>query len=251
MRVVLQVGEREIEDEALYSLLAQYRLLPQLAREILIDQAIAAIECTAEEEALARQNFYQQQQLTSEAQVQAWLAQYGMTPEQLNHLSLRDLKLEKFKQANWENQVESLFLKSKGKLDRVVYSLIRTKDGGIAQELYFRIHENETSFAELARQYSQGTEAQTGGLVGPVELTVPHPTIAHILSACKPGQLWTPTLVGEWWIIIRLEKYLSCLLDEATRQRLLNELFQNWLVTQMQKSVSFFPDLPNSEAETP
>ena len=46
----------------------------------------------------------------------------------------------------------------------MVYSLIRSKDPGVAQELYFRIQEGENTFSELARQYSQGSEAQTGGL---------------------------------------------------------------------------------------
>ncbi|MDJ0566140.1 MAG: peptidylprolyl isomerase, partial [Microcystis sp. M49629_WE12] len=39
---------------------------------------------------------------------------------------------------------------------------------------------------------------------------------------------------GEWVVIVRLEKYLSCELDPPTRQRLRNDLFQQWLITQMQ-----------------
>ena len=48
----------------------------------------------------------------------------------------------------------------------------------------------------------RGQEAQTGGLIGPVELSVPHPALARILSISKPGQLW-PTHPGGrmvlWW----------------------------------------------------
>jgi len=116
----------------------------------------------------------------------------------------------------------------------VVYSLIRTKNIGIAQELFFRIQDRENSFAELAKKYSQGSEAETGGLIGPVELSAPHPQIGQILKASKPGQLWPPTQVGEWVVIVRLEKYLSCELDPPTRQRLRNDLFQQWLTAQMQ-----------------
>ncbi len=164
-----------------------------------------------------------------------------MTPEQLDKLSVRDLKIEKFKQLTWADQLDPYFVKCKGKLDRVVYSLIRTKDAGIAQELYFRIQEGENSLVELAREYSEGSEAQTGGLIGPVELNVPHPKISQILSASRPGQLSPPTKVGDWWIILRLEKYMSAQLDEMTKQRLLNELFQGWLMAQIQQTVSFAP----------
>jgi parvulin-like peptidyl-prolyl isomerase len=241
MTIVLKVGDQDFSDRDLYPLLAQYRLLPQLAKEIIIEQAIADITCTPEETTLAQQQFYQKQQLTDESQRQVWLERQGMTLEQLEKLSVRDLKLEKFKQLTWGDSLEAHFVKYKGQLDRVVYSLIRTKDSGIAQELYFRIKEGEETFSELASQYSEGSEAKTGGLLGPVELNTPHPKIAQILAASSPGQLSPPTQVGEWWIILRLEKYMSAQLDEGTRKRLMNELFQGWLLGQLQENVSFSP----------
>ena len=242
MGVVLQVGDHRITDEGIFPLLAKYGMLPQLAREIVIEQAIADITCTPEEEEAARNRFLQQNQLTTEEQVQAWLSRYGMTTPQMEQLSLRELKLEKFKQATWGNKLDAYFLQRKSQLDRVVYSLIRTRDQGIAQELYFRIQEEENSFAQLAKDYSQGAEAQTGGLVGPVELSVPHPQIAKMLMSSKPGQLWPPLPIGEWTVILRLEKFLSAQLDPPTEQRLLNDLFQQWLMSQMQQQIIFNPE---------
>ena len=242
MGVVLQVGDHRITDEGIFPLLAKYGMLPQLAREIVIEQAIADVTCTPEEEESARNRFLQQNQLTTEEQVQAWLSRYGMTTPQMEQLSLRELKLEKFKQATWGHKLEAYFLQCKSQLDRVVYSLIRTRDNGIAQELYFRIQEEENSFTQLAKDYSQGAEAQTGGLVGPVELNVPHPQIAKMLMSSKPGQLWPPLPIGEWTVILRLEKFLSAQLDPPTEQRLLNDLFQQWLLSQMQQQIIFNPE---------
>lgn len=239
MGCVLNIGEQTITQEDLFPLLAQYQILPQLAREIIIEQAIADIECTEEEKTNARQQFCQQLQINTEEQLQAWGKQQFMTPEQLESKIIRGLKIEKFKQNTWENKLESYFLKRKGQLDKVIYSLIRTQDAGIAQELYFRIQENETSFADLAKQYSQGSESQTGGLVGPVELSVPHPKISQLLMASKPGQLLPPTRIENWLVIVRLEKLIFAELDQQTRQRLTEELFRNWLQEQMQQQVSF------------
>lgn len=235
MAIVLEIQEQPIKEEDLFPLLVQYRMLPQLAREIIIDRALADLECTPEELEGAKQKFYQQQQITTEEQLQAWLQRQNLTGEQLAALMARDLKLEKFKAETWGNKLESYFLQIKSKLDRVIYSLIRTHEAGIAQELYFRIQEGESSFEELAREYSEGTESQTGGLIGPVELSVPHPQIAQRLIASQPGNLQPPARVGEWWIILRLEKYLAAQLDEPTRRRLLNDLFQEWLAAQMQQ----------------
>ena len=241
MNAILQVGDRTITAEEVIPLLAKYQLLPQLCREILVDQAIASVECTPDEITKACQQFYQKNQVMSEPERQVWLERQGMTHEQVESLTIRGLKLEKFKQATWGNKLESYFLKRKGQLDRVVYSLIRINDAAIAQELYFRIHEGEQPFAELARDYSQGPEAQTGGLVGPVELNTPHPALAQMLTVSKPGQLWPPMRLGEWFIIVRLEKFFPAQLDEPMRQRLLNELFNTWVQEQLQQQTSLHP----------
>ncbi len=125
--------------------------------------------------------------------------------------------------------MESYFLTHKSKLDKVVYSLLRTPQQEIATELYFRIESGEQSFAELAREYSQGSEAQTGGLLGPIELTQPHPTLAKMLSISQPGQLWSPIQLGEWFVILRLEKFIPAVLDDTMCQQLLNGLFESWI----------------------
>jgi parvulin-like peptidyl-prolyl isomerase len=242
MSVVLEVGAQVITSEDLGPLLAQYQMLPQLAREVILERAIAEIECTDEEKTLAHNQFCQQYQLSTATDIQDWMRKQGLTSAQLENLIVRRIKLEKFKEATWENEVEAYFHKRKSQLDRVVYSLIRTDKAEIAQELYFRIQEKETSFKDLAIQYSQGSEAQTGGLIGPVELSAPHPKIAQILSTSKPGQVSPPTRVGDWLVIVRLDNYISADLDQSMRQRLIEEMFRNWLNEQMSQNVVFFPE---------
>ncbi|MCU0524759.1 MAG: peptidylprolyl isomerase [Elainella sp. Prado103] len=252
MTVVLTIGNRSIQAEEVLPMMAGYQMLPQFLQEILIDQAIESIECTAEEEIAAREQFYTQNQITKEEDRQAWLQRYGMTQEQLEALSTRELRVEKYKQITWDSKLESYFLGRKDRLDKVIYSLIRVKNDrekrgiGIAQELYFRILEGEQSFAELARTYSEGPEAQTDGLIGPVELSVPHPTLAQILTLSQPGQLTPPTLVGEWIVLVRLERFIPAQLDDAMRRRLLNECFNDWLQSQLSQLGSFLP--PSSTA---
>lgn len=237
MTAALQVGTQTITSEEIIPLLVGYQLLPQLLRELIVDQAIAPIQCTPEEIVSACKQFLQQHQLNSEAECKAWLKHYGMTEEKIQALATRQLRIAKFKQATWGFQLESYFLNQKSKLDKVIYSLIRTKDPGIAQELYFRIQAGEQSFAEVARQYSQGPEAQTGGLQGPVELSVPHPNLAQMLAVSQAGQLWPPTRLGEWMVIVRLEKFIPASLDERMRQQLLNNLFEIWISGQVNQEI--------------
>ncbi|AOX02719.1 MAG: peptidylprolyl isomerase [Moorea sp. SIO1F2] len=235
---VLRIGDRVISAEEIVPLLAGYQLLPPLIREIIIDEAVATASCTPEEKAQAYQQFLEKNQLIDETAKQAWLKQRGMNPAQLEALAVRSILIEKYKQQTWSHKLESYFLERKGQLDRVIYSLIRTKDPGVAQEIYFRIQEGEESFADLAREYSQGPEAQTGGLIGPVELSVPHPALAQMLRLSQPGQLFPPTRLGEWLLIVRLEKFMPAQLDDSMRQRLLNECFSTWLSEQLNQQLA-------------
>ncbi len=232
---MIKIGDQTITAAEAVSLMARYRLIPQLAREIIIDRAIATITYSESELEQATEQFFQQQQAVSDADRQNWLRSHGMTMEQVQQAALRLLKIEKYKQVTWDNRLQSYFLKRKGQLDRVIYSLLRVKDAGTAQELYFRLVDDQQAFDELARAYSQGPEAETGGLLGPVPLGTPHPALARMLSVSQPGQLWPPTPLGEWFIIVRLEKFLPAQLDDAMRKQLLDELFNAWLQEQLQQ----------------
>ena len=156
-----------------------------------------------------------------------------MTEEELQEMAVRPLLIEKFKQATWRPKVDNYFLTRKASLDHVVYSLIRTKNPALANELYFRILEGEQSFAEVARDFSEGPESKSGGLLGPVPLSQPHPAISKLLSVSQPNQLWTPRPLAEWMVIIRLEKFMPAQLDESMRLHLINELFESWLAEQI------------------
>jgi parvulin-like peptidyl-prolyl isomerase len=231
MTEAIQVGKLTITANQIIPLLAQYQMLPHLIRELTIDEAIKDIDInlTHEEKNLAQQHFYKQHQINSDADLQTWINRFAVTSEQLEGIITRPLKIEKFKLITWGSKVENYFVKRKSQLDRVIYSLLRTPNPEIAQELYFRIQAQETTFAEVAQQYSQGPEAQTGGLVGPVELGSLHPNLGQIFLISKPGQLWSPTKLENWFLIIRLEKFIPAQLDKAMEGRLLNELFEIWL----------------------
>ncbi|MBF2046591.1 MAG: peptidylprolyl isomerase [Leptolyngbya sp. IPPAS B-1204] len=234
MTTALQVSNCMLQEQEILLRLINYQMMPQLRRESIIDQAIAEIYCTEEELAIARQQFYEQNQMLEESKQQVWLKYHSMTQEFLETSFIpRLLKIEKFKHQQWNHTLESYFLKRKPELDSAIYSLIQVQDAEIAEELYFRIQENEQSFADVAREYSQGPEAQLNGIVGPIELGTMHPALAHLLSISQPGQLWLPTPIDNWILIVRLEQLLPAQLDIPMRQRLLHERFEAWIAEQM------------------
>jgi parvulin-like peptidyl-prolyl isomerase len=215
MTTVLQVNGQSIAADEVLPLLMRYQMLPDLVRELITDQAIASIVCTNDELTTINANNHS-------------LLERPIESQQEEQQAIRSLKIEKFKQLKWGDQIDLYFLQRQDQLAKVIYSLIRTRDRELLNELYFRIESKEQSFAELARLYSEGTEAQTDGLIGPVELGSYHPAFAHLLAHSPLGQLQPPIQLGEWWVILRVEQRIAAQLDAEMRQRLLNELFEKW-----------------------
>lgn len=217
------------ENSAMISSLLTYQMLPQFLNEQIIDQAIAPIECTAAETANAYHQFRVENHLMDELVYQAWLKHHHLTEAQFKDIATRPIRIEKFKRMQWGHKVSGYFLEHKHRLDQVVYSVLRTSSLEVALELYYRILEGEQSFSELACQYSEGPEAMTGGLTGPIELADVPAMVAELLRISQPGQLWEPIPIAEWSVILRLERYIPAQLDEAMYQRLLDEFFEAWL----------------------
>jgi parvulin-like peptidyl-prolyl isomerase len=235
MIAILQVGTQTITSSDIVPLLTQYQLLTPLIREVLIDQAIAAIELPEEILQATCEAFYEQQQIGDPEMRQQWLQQTGLSEPQLINLATRSLRIQAFKQQRWGQVIESDFLVNKSHLDQISYSLLRTTSPEIAQELYFRIQSGEQDFAEAATEYTEGEEAKTGGLIGPVPLTQAHPAIIERLRQGKTGQLFPPIQIDQWFVLVRLEQRLAAQLDDATKQKLLDHRFESWLTEQMQQ----------------
>jgi PPIC-type PPIASE domain len=235
MCISVTLADRPLVPQEFISLLAGYKLIPQLLCELIIDRAISDIHCTREEVNQACDEFYQEWRLTDPERRANWLDRYGLTQENLEQLATRKLRIEKFKEAQWGRQISSEFLQRQRDLDRVVYSLIRTKDPGLAIELYFRITEGEQSFGELATQYSQGEESRTDGVLGPMEFGSLHTKFAQYLYTCPVGEVQPPIGFGDWQLIVRIEQVIRAQFDEEMRQRLLQEKFEAWFQEQLKE----------------
>lgn len=233
MDAAIQIGSKSINTPTLVQKMLQYRLLEKFVQESIVDDLLEDVSC---DPVLALEAYCQRRKLETEELKQAWCKQEHLSAEQMQAEALREAKMAQFKEENWGDRLQTFFLQQKDQLDRVVYSMIRVKNAELAQELYFRICDDGASFASLAKQYSEGKEAQTGGLVGPVELKVPHPTLAKMLQVSEENQLWSPTKIGDWFVIVRFEKGIPAQLDATMRQRLLNEQFQALLRQRMQES---------------
>jgi hypothetical protein len=151
-----------------------------------------------------------------------WCLQHGMSQADLLSEAIHDWRRTELREQSSSN-IESLYLRYKDNLDRVLYSLIRVDDAGLCRELFYAIDAGEISFGEAARLHSRGPEAKTQGIIGPVDLTTPHPEIAGRLRTAQAGQLIGPFEAAEWHTLLRLEYRFDSTYDAHT-QNFLEEM---------------------------
>jgi parvulin-like peptidyl-prolyl isomerase len=215
-------------EELLRELRRHNQLQPLLQRRLLA-RAAEDVVLPAELADQAMQQYRQQNGLEDDAFLEAHLGIQGLEPEDLRWqvefpLRLRILAAERF-----GAKAEAQFLTRKTQLDRVVYSLLRVRDGWLARELYLRLDAGEASFAELAATYSEGPEQKTNGIVGPVPLTQAHPQLSERLRVSQPQVLMEPFQIAEWWLVARLESYTPATFDQAMAEQMASELLDQWV----------------------
>ena len=254
MNLALHIGDNRISGDRVLQQLYEAQLLPQLLREMVIDELVDRvaeenhIDLTPTQVEFDR--LYEQVSQISPFQ--------GMNSEQLATITTRTLKLHKFKQAGWGHKISSYYHTVEDQLHRVAYSIFQAEDGLLAQEVFFRIQSGEQSFAELAIQYSIDPSAPRGGNVGPVASREIPPQIQQVLSKLNPGQLSPLLQFDRNYGFVRLNDLIKPQLDEGTSQVLIDELFENWIQAQLATEVgggdiSIAPTTPTIEqpSDTP
>ena len=220
MTTIIKSIDRTITPKEIIPLLNKYGMLSRLVSEDIIDRAIAEIECTPQEIAIASK---------------LWQHRQSKSKTALGEIAsaIRKLKIEKFKQQTWGDGIPAYFTRRKKQLDRVVYSIVKIKSTEIAREIYFRLIEGEQTFTELTQEYAEHPLVKVSEALGWIELGTVPSSIAQQLSSMKIDTISAPILIENCYAILRLDKYVSAQCDRLMEKRLINELFDRWMQQQL------------------
>ncbi|MCP9816009.1 peptidylprolyl isomerase [Synechococcus sp. GreenBA-s] len=207
--------------------LRQRNLLRNLVEHEIVAEAVGAIALSEEEQQQAIANFGGK--ADPEALASQMARTHGWTRDDLAWQALLPLRIQRYCEEHHAPKAEARFLQRKTQLDQVVYSLLRIQDGALARELYFQIANGEASFAQLAGQHSEGPERDSSGVIGPKPLTSAHPQLAERLRTAQEGELLEPFRLVNWWVVVRLDRYIHASFNEATARQMAYELFQEWV----------------------
>lgn len=231
------------------ALLRRHDLFRALVQRQVVGEAVAGVVISAEERQQILQGYRSRYGLEDDATLALHLQQRALGEADLLWQLELPLRIQRHSHAAFSAKAEQRFLERKNSLDQVVYSLLRLKDQFLARELYLQIAEGENDFAELAGRYAEGPERTTRGVVGPVPLTQAHPVLAERLRTNQPGTLLEPFSIEQWWLVVRLERYLPASFDDAMRDKMCSELFEQWV--QEEVAARLTPTTKADPAATP
>ncbi len=173
--------------------------------------------------------------LTKPEEVQQWLEKTGQNKATImKRLSFQD-SLQRLKQVIIsEEAVKSEFLNRKPRMDRVLFALMRLDNESIAREMYYRVRDDHQDFGLLARQFSQGPEAATGGLIGPKLVNELNPELRKMLAPLQAGEISEPfTLDGKQYLLVQLIRVDSVQFNPNLELSMRDELFEQWTERQL------------------
>ena len=225
----MQLRGWQVEPEALQNLILRAEQAPTLLRRLIEEQLVALVNLGDQRLAELEASFREQQQLQDDDTLSRWLDQRGWSHGDLQLHLARPEALQRFARHRFGPGLEEVFLQRKNGLDSAIYSLLRVRSAGLARELWIQLSEGEISFPEAAARHSDGPEASTKGIIGPVNLSQLQPELAERLRSLQVGELRAPEPLGEWHVLLRLEQLTPARLDDAMRQRLLDDQLNEWI----------------------
>jgi len=236
MSACLKIGNIELTGEQIVSALARYKLLDAFLGNVLLDSMLDSIPLNEEEVFYALTGLPPNQKPDNfQSFLATWLEERQLPEAYIHWRICRELKLEKLKRAKFDKQVESEFLRRKSEFDMVEFSLIQTRNGTLAQELFFQIRDGESTFADLATKFSEGTERKTRGVVGPIKLSALPDSVSQLLRQKKPKTVLDPMKIGERFWVVRVENFCEARLTDDVCAEIRESLFSNWLKTSVQR----------------
>ena len=234
---ILNLAGTNIEVSELPKILGDLDLYP-----ILLRRHIERLNClkfipSQEQQVNYFKQFLSRERISDKDSLLNWLHLNNISESKLNSKLYVSLQVQLFKEHVFGPKVENLFLERKHDLDKVTYSLIRVRHRAKAVELHIRLQEEESTFSELASNFSEGLEQQVNGLIGPMELGSINPILAERLRISNPGQLWPPFEAEGWWVLIRHEKSIPAKLNDQMRITLIDEMYEQWIRTEVSSAL--------------
>lgn len=205
----------------------------------IIKRAVAerGIRVELEELQSAADDFRLANQLYTIEDTKSWLQKNHLSVDDFEELIEVNLLSDKLAKHLFKDRVEPFFYEHQLDYMAVAMYEVVLEDEDLATELYYALQEGEISFQEVARQYiREPTLRRAGGYKGVLKRTELKPEISAAVFAATPPQILKPISSGKKIHLILVEEIIEPELDDRLRERIIANLFDNWVKKQVERA---------------
>lgn len=216
--------------------------IPEIVEQIVTRKVISAaveeagLKVTTEELQKAANQMRAMSKLKDAQATWAWLKKYGLSLDDFEEIVYITLLSQKLTKHLFKNKVEPYFYEHQ--LDyagAIIYEIV-LDDQDEAIELFYEIQEGETSFSEAAKEYIQDRELRRkGGYRGKVNRTEMKPEVSAAVFAANPPAILKPIVTADGIYLVLVEEIVKPELDQKLQQKIMFDLFTEWLKQQREK----------------
>jgi parvulin-like peptidyl-prolyl isomerase len=214
--------------------------IPELFKGVLRRQIIeqhaaqVGIIPLAEELQAAADHFRLVNQLETAEATWKWLQAHFLSVDDFEHLVAHGLTEERLARHLFGDRVEHFFHQNLLEYSGATIYEVVLEDRELAMEIFYSLQEGDLSFADVAYQYIRDPELKRrGGYVGTVGRKQLRPEVSAAVFAAQPPQLIKPVVTAVGIHLIQVEEIVEPKLDDNIRQRILMDLFEQWLEEQI------------------
>jgi parvulin-like peptidyl-prolyl isomerase len=203
-----------------------------IASQSIIAQAAQEAGIKVEEEELQKEGdkIRFEKKLVKAKDTWTWLERNHLSVTEFEELVYNKVLSRKLANHLFSGQVEKFFYEHRLDYDTAVTYEVTFEDRGLALELFYALQEDEITWTEIARIYIQEPELRrTAGYRGARHRKEFRPEIAAVIFASTPPQILKPITTQKGVYLIWVEEVIQPKLDEQLREKIMNELFTNWL----------------------
>lgn len=180
-------------------------------------------------------DFRLQNRLIDSEDFELWLQLQQINYDDLREQMKLGLKIEKLKAEVTAPQLEEYFNANKALLDQIILSRIVVAAKDFALSLKSQILEDSNRFESLAREHSLTEDGLFNGMMGLLSLGQIPEQIREFVATATPGELIGPLEIDGRYALLRVEQFLPASLEGSLKQKLQEQLFDQWLQEKAQK----------------
>lgn len=239
---VLDFLRRDLRLKSIYQGIIYQKIVDQAAQE-------QALHVTAEEVQAELARIRHENHIEHPAQLSPWLAEQMVTLSQLEQRIYEHLLTQKLARHLFAEEVEELFVQHRDDFEQAIIYRITVPYESLAYEIFYQIEEEELSFFEAAHIYNLNENHRLQcGYEGKQQRRELKPEIAEILFNAKIGEVIGPLKSSDnAYELFLIDDFISPVLSPILYEKVLDELFQEWIETKLDIYISSLKESQDAE----